>query len=222
VNSGNPEYPLRLGYLKENLRFLEVKGMSDFEKPGRRIRWNLSLGSFLFCAILLLLFAQSALGQIEGQIVVAKKRASVGEPLPVEFQATNIGQQSVEIMVADPYSLCGEYEIKITRGDAMKRTTSGAELPKENEGKHEIATSCFFGSQKLAPRETYIEHILLNRYFERRGFFGGHIDLAHPGSYHVEITRNVAYDRAGVLPHSGSPVLRFHSQFTLVIVNPRK
>jgi hypothetical protein len=179
--------------------------LRDNEFDGSQVVFKKSVVVARYCALFTLLFGQTALPQVVGSMVMERHTFTAGDPIDLRFQVSNTGRNSVQLAVSDLYGPCGSpFHVKV-------RSTSSLSLPRrfdKESNEHEFIESCSYGGRLLEPGRKYTEHFTLTRDNEQ---------LRHPGSYHIEVTRYLSYDRRNVLPHVGSPLARFDSEFDVIV-----
>lgn len=147
------------------------------------------------------LWGSAALGQLHGEISMAKDVYLAGEPVYVHFEVTNTGKDAVQYLTdGDPYvEECSGYEIEVLTGPAVKH-------PSCQRGK---LASCLSGNDLLAPGATLRQNLLVNY---------AH-DVSKPGKYEIRATQGLTYGVAGeLLKAAGSKVFRVEKRFEIEVV----
>jgi HEAT repeat protein len=130
-------------------------------------RYVFSLASVLF------VLAGTAVAQVEGRLYLDKTSYLVGEPIYLNFELTNKGNEPVLFSSGNSYSFCGGYEIYVSTG-----------LPPPNQScLGGEGGSCISIEWALAPGEIRKDKVLVN--FEH--------DLSKPGQYTVHSSRTLPY-----------------------------
>jgi hypothetical protein len=135
-------------------------------------------GRTILAAVLGLVGAGAARGQLQGQIATAKQVYIAGEPVYVHFEVTNVGKEPVVYYAGDPYGAgCGEYSLEVTNGPALKHSSCAAAQ----------ADPCDAAEQILAEGETVRQNILVNY---------AH-DVGKAGDYEIHAVQVLKYGTVG-------------------------
>jgi len=127
----------------------------------------------LSLACLLFVLAGAAAAQIEGRLYLDKTNYLVGEPIYLNFELTNKGNEPVLFSSGSSYSFCGGYEVEISTGPPPpNQSCLGGE-----------GGSCMTSEWALASGEIRKDKVLVN--FEH--------DLSKPGQYTVHASRTLRY-----------------------------
>jgi hypothetical protein len=141
----------------------------------------------------LLCWCTAAIGQINGRFYLEKSAFALGEPVFLYFEASNSGQETQDIIRANPYSFCSGYKIHVST-DPSPASSCVLVQP---------AGSCAYSSMTLEPGAKYAERILLNYAHE----------VVAPGDYVVEAGRHLPHGPGGAqLPLVPAPVLEVHQR----------
>ena len=134
---------------------------------------RLRLCDALSAASLLFVLAGSASAQVEGRLYLDATNYQVGEPIYLNFELTNKGSEPIQISSGNSYSICGGYEIDVSRGapTPVESCMGGA------------GGSCIGEVWIVAPGEIRKDKVLVN--YER--------DLSSPGLYSVHASRTLSY-----------------------------
>jgi hypothetical protein len=135
-----------------------------------------------------LCYSVPAIGQISGRFFLEKHDFALGEPVFLNFEASNSGRESKDIIHANPYSFCAGYQIHFSSDPSP--TSSCALLPGGG--------SCASSSITLEPGATHSERVLIN--YEHQ--------IVKPGDYEVDVTRHLSYG-----PGGGQLPLKFSAEF---------
>ena len=122
-----------------------------------------------------LCYSAPAIGQIGGRFYLEKNTFALGEPVFLNFEASNSAREPQDIIRADPYSPCAGYEIHLS-GDPSPTCPL---LPE--------AGSCWSSWLTLGPGARHNERILINYAHQ----------IIAPGNYVVEASRLVPYGPGG-------------------------
>lgn len=152
--------------------------------------------------VTLLLLSQSASEAVVGHLSTNRNKIRAGEPFEIRFEAVNRGHEAIEIKtVAPELAMCGHFRVKVSRRGMT------AEFPPPIKGP-DIIGSCLYATQDIAPRHKYIESF----------WIGGDHELSIPGTYHVDVTYKLVYNKLG-LPVRESPLeALFHSGFDIRVL----
>jgi hypothetical protein len=124
-----------------------------------------------------LCYSAPALGQVTGRFYLDKQEFALGEPVFLNFEASNSGRESQDIIRADPYSFCAGYKIQLSSDPS---STSPCALLQGGG-------SCASSSATFEPGVTHRERVLINYRHQ----------IATPGDYAVDATRHLLYGPAG-------------------------
>jgi HEAT repeats len=127
----------------------------------------------LSLTFLLFVLAGTAAAQVEGRLYLDKTDYLVGEPVYLNFELTNKGNEPIRSFSGSSYSFCGGYEIDVSTGPPPpNQSCQGGE-----------GGSCISVEWALAPGEIRKDKVLVN--FEH--------DLSKPGQYTVHASRTLRY-----------------------------
>lgn len=127
----------------------------------------------LWLASLSFVLAGAAVAQVEGRLYLDKTNYLVGEPIYLNLELANKGNEPVRFFSGSSYSFCSGYEIDVSTGPPPpNQSCLGGE-----------AGSCIASEWTLAPGEIRKDKVLVN--FEH--------DLSKPGQYTVHATRTLRY-----------------------------
>jgi hypothetical protein len=155
-------------------------------------RYVLSLAS------LVSVLAGAAAAQVEGRLYLDKTNYLVGEPVYLNFELTNKGNEPVLFSGGSSYSFCGGYEIDVSTGPPPNQSCLGGE-----------GGSCISSKWALAPGEIREDKVLVN--FEH--------DLSKPGLYTVHASRTLPYDSPNEsLPNiADEPRVKIEAEFQIQV-----
>src|SRR5215467_1374319 len=71
----------------------------------------------------------NASAQLQGRFSLPKTQYQVGEPVYLEFELKNTGKQPVRFIQGDRYSSCGGYQIEVSIGPQIPRSTCARGAP---------------------------------------------------------------------------------------------
>jgi hypothetical protein len=132
-------------------------------------------GRIVLIAMLGLVGAGAARGQLQGQISMAKQVYVAGEPVYVHFEVTNVGKEPVVYSAGDPYSEGCGYSLEVSGGPALPHPSCA---PAKAD-----ADACDSSEQILAEGETLRQNILVNY---------AH-DVRKAGDYEIHALRVMKY-----------------------------
>jgi hypothetical protein len=124
-------------------------------------------------AMLGLVGAGAAQGQLQGQISTAKQVYVAGEPVYVHFEVTNVGKEPIVYNAGDPYSDGCGYSLQVSSGPALAHPSCAPAK----------ADACDTSEQILAEGETLRQNILVNY---------AH-DVRKAGDYEIHAVRVMKY-----------------------------
>jgi hypothetical protein len=131
----------------------------------------------LVVALLGLLGAGAARGQLQGQIATAKQAYVAGEPVYVHFEVTNVGKEPVVYDAGDPYSDGCGYSLEVASGPPLKHPSCAPVK----------AEACDTSEQILGAGETVRQNLLVNY---------AH-DVGKSGDYEIHAVRVMRYGPMG-------------------------
>lgn len=131
--------------------------------------------SILILSVVALISPRSVWGQhLAGHFTLEKQRYLLGEPIYIDYELTNTGDETAQWMNGNPYSFCGGFQFDIqglVKNDS-KGGCSGA-----------IGGSCIVGNDLLKPGKTLKVRLILDDWFS----------FTKPGKYSLHATHSVGY-----------------------------
>jgi hypothetical protein len=125
-------------------------------------------------AFCVLIAACDVSAQLDGRLYLDKTTYLVGEPIYLNFELANKGNDVVQFLSGNSYSFCGGYRIEVAPVPAVSS---------ESCNPRGFGGSCAAGTWIVEPGETRNDKILLN--YDH--------DLSTPGLYTIHATRALSY-----------------------------